>query len=50
MNPVQLHAAAILANPRARENHVAAHHQDVSNAAMNLATFLDEHLTTRGSR
>jgi len=48
LNPMQLHAAAVLGQPGIRENREAARRQEVSDAAMRLAIFMDEHLTTRG--
>jgi hypothetical protein len=45
---MQLHAAAVLGQPGIRENREAARRQEVSDAAMRLAIFMDEHLTTRG--
>ena len=50
LNTMQLHAAAVLANPHVRERHETGRRQEVSDAAMNLAMYMDEHLTTRGTR
>jgi hypothetical protein len=47
---MQLHAAAVLGQPVIRENREANRRQEVSDAAMHLAIFMDEHLTTRGRK